>query len=72
MKIQGPCQKGRGTMLFKILKYEAFPLPHGLSLSTNRSGFYLLFSVVLCKDKFKLQIISMNFTVHLYIVQYQF
>lgn len=34
--------------------------------------FYLLFNVILSKEKLKILIIIVNFTVHLYFVQYQF
>lgn len=42
------------------------------SLSTCHGAVYLLFNAILSKEKLKFRIISMNFTIHLYISQYYF
>ena len=65
-------QKAGKKVPLNTQKYKAFPfLPQSLSLIFC-GVFYFLFNVALSKEKLEFKIISMNFTVHLYIVQCQF
>ena len=69
---EGPLvQKAGKRVPLSALKYRAFSfLPWSLSISHD--AFYLLFNVMLNKEKLKYLIISMHFTIHLYMVQWQF
>lgn len=59
-------------MLLKVLKHK-FSFFFFYGLSQPSWGFFLLvFHVILNREKFKLEIISIHFTVHFYIVQYPF
>ena len=62
-----PCSKTRKNMPVGVPKYKTF----SSSLSTCHDVFYLLLTVVPSKGKLKFYIISINFTVHLYVVQWQ-
>lgn len=54
-------------MTMGVLKYKTFSL---LLVSLSHvMVFYLQLNIVLSKEKLKIQIICMNFTIHLYIVQ---
>ena len=64
-----PVQKGREKCL--ILTYiKLFPFLCGLS--TCYDNFYWLFYVILSKEKLKILMTSMTFTIHLYLVQASF
>lgn len=57
--------------VLRVLTYQAssfFPW----SLSMCHAVLYLLFNAILSKGKLKFKILSMSFTIHLYIVQCQF
>lgn len=62
-----------GSLVQKNNKKSGFFLSFMFSILTCHGVFfYLLFNVILSKEKLKILIIIVNFTVHLYFVQYQF
>lgn len=67
-----PLVKKQEKMSLKVLKYIPLSFLLG-SLDLPWYGvFYLLFNVNLSKEKFKMFTISINLTIHLYIIRWQF
>ena len=50
----GMLLKSRGEMPLKVLKYKAFSFFHNLSHKLSWIDFYLLFNVILSKEKLKI------------------
>lgn len=71
MEMQSPflVQKGRKQCLI-LIYIKLFPFLCGLSTCYDHS--YRLFNVILSKEKLKILMTSMTFTIHLYLVQGQF
>lgn len=65
-----PLVKKQEKMSLKVLTY--IPLSFLLGLLTWHGVFYLCFNINLSKEKLKMFTISINLTIHLYIIQWQF
>lgn len=65
MKVWRPLSKKQKKSAIIGPQIESFLLSSVFSLSACHGSFYLLFNVILKKEKLKILIISLSFTVHL-------
>lgn len=64
-KYGAPCSKSSKKVLLMVLIYKALSVLNAVSPIISHGVWFLLYNVVLSKEKIKIKCINMNVTIHL-------